>query len=273
MNKPPAGSLPAVIAAVAIALATAGSWVPGRPADSPPRRPGCCTAVFSRIGAQPPESILRRLSQRAPGHRDGRSRVRARRADPGNGARARRGGRGATEHRRGAVGAGDRETRGRLDAAGRPPATHRGGDARSHPLAGDAHRPGRFGEPESGPNRLAASPEPHGVRQRDPRPSRARDRCGGAAARGRDIGHRVRQQRGGPLHLDGATGAVPVGRTEDLAPGHRRHDGARLRALRELGAVDAGGPAERGSAARSPGAASRPRTISRPTATTSSASR
>ena len=99
-------------------------------------------------------------------------------------------------------------------------------------------------EPESGQKRLDASPEPHRVWQCDPGPPRARDRRGGAAAWGRDLGHWVRQQRGGALDLDRAARALPVGRAEDLAPGHRRHGGARVRAIRELGAVDAGGPAE-----------------------------
>ena len=56
MNKPPAGSLPAVIAAVAIALATAGSWVPGRPADrllaapaaAPPSSPESVRSLLNR---------------------------------------------------------------------------------------------------------------------------------------------------------------------------------------------------------------------------------
>ena len=246
------GSVPIAVAAAALAAAMAAGLDP-RLFRSPSGRRGRPAPVgVRRIGAPPPGSILRRLSQRAPRHRGGRGRVRAGFAAPRNGSRTRLGGPGAAERRRGAVGAGDREARRRLDAAGGAPATRRGGGALGHELAGDAHRPGGRGEPESGPNRFDASPEPHRVRQRDSRPPRSGDRRNGAAARRRDIGYRVRQQRGGPLDIDRATGALSVCRTEDLAPGHRCHHGARFRALRELRAADPGGPAQRGPAARIP---------------------
>ena len=252
MKMPRPGSVSIVVAAVALAAAMAAGWTPGSP-----------NRLLAASAAQPPpasaESVRRLLNRYcvachnerrvtavggAASVLDSQLRETGLALDVADAARP--------ERRRGAVGAGDREARGRLDAAGGTPAARRGGDARGRELARGAHRPGGRREPESGQNRFDASPEPHRVRQRDSRPPRSGDRRGGAAARRRDVGYRVRQQRGGPLHIDRATGALSFRCTEDLAPGHRCRDGARFRALRELRAADPGGPAERGPAARIP---------------------
>ena len=246
-----AGTVPTLAAAVAVAVGTAGGSTPGRSSGQ------LLAASAAQPAAASPQSVRGLLdrycvachSERRVTAAGGGS-IGARCAAPGNGARPGRGGHRAPERRRRAVGARDREAQGGLHAPGRAPAARRGRVPRRRGLAGGANRRGGLDEPEPGPDRLDASPEPHGVRQCDPRSPRPRHRRGGAAARGRDVGHRVRQQRGGALHLDRPARAVSVGGAEDLAPRHRGHDGAGVHAVRELGAANAGGPAERGPAAR-----------------------
>ena len=220
-----AGSVPAVLAAVALSVATAGTWLPGSSGH-------LLAASAAQTGPASPESVRRLLNRYCVAcHNERRvtavdstasvldSQIR----ETGlalDVADAERPSADAELWERVIA----RLRAGSMPPAGRPPSRH-GGGARGHELAGNAHRPGGGCEPEPGQDRLDAPPEPYRVRQRDPRPPRARHRRGGAAARGRDIGYRVRQQRRGALDLDRATGNAtcrPRGRFRAWPPASRR---------------------------------------------------
>ena len=80
----------------------------------------------------------------------------------------------------------------------------------------------------------ASSPEPHRVRERDPRRARAGSGCGEISAVGR-LDARLRQHRGDAGDVAGADGGVPVGGGKDQPPGDWQRDGSDAGGVRGAG--------------------------------------
>ena len=134
------------------------------------------------------------------------------------------------------------------DASGRRAASRPGLARRPGQLADSLARSAGGGQSQPGPPG-AAPPEPCRVRQRDPRPVGARNRCVFAAA-ARSDQPRVRQHGGRARRVAGAVGAVSFGRRPHQRPGGRRSaDRRRRRNLRHPGRQPSTG-SRRGPAAR-----------------------
>ncbi len=115
-------------------------------------------------------------------------------------------------------------------------------------LSRGAARPRGRGQPEPG-DEVAASLEPHGVRQRDSRSARARDRRDGVSAE-RQRGLRLRQHRRRARHRPVADGSLPLRRVED-------HERRARRYRHRAGSVDLSRPARPLAARSGRGAAAR----------------
>ncbi len=110
----------------------------------------------------------------------------------------------------------------RPDAAGRHAAPGEGGARRAGLVPRIVDRQGGSRASDARTPR-ASSAQPCGVRQRDPRPARARGRRHVApAARRQRL--RLRQHRRRPGRVAGADGAIPLGGVEDQQPGGRQSE-------------------------------------------------